>query len=232
MATFDPTIDAAALAARIDHTLLRPDATEADVRRVAAEARAHGFAGVCVAATWVSAVASVVRGTAVKVVSVAGFPLGASPRSVKALEAKEAVRLGADEVDAVIHLGYARSGLWDAVLQDLHGVVEAADGRPVKAILETSLLGSEEIRRAAEVAERAGAAFVKTSTGFGPGGATVEVVRLLRAAVGNRLRVKASGGVRTLDQALALLAAGADRLGTSSGVAIVEEARSRQRSQP
>jgi deoxyribose-phosphate aldolase len=225
MTGWDPTIDAHALAARIDHTLLRADATDVQVRGLATEARSFGTAGACAAPSYVPLLAEVLAGTAVKVVTVVGFPLGFSSRTVKAFETAEAVRRGADEIDVVAHLGLLKAGRWDAFQADLKDVVQAAEGRAVKAILETALLTPEEVRRAAEAAERAGVAFVKTSTGFGPGGATVEVVMLLRRVLGERVRIKASGGIRTLAQARALLAAGADRLGTAATAAILEEAR-------
>jgi deoxyribose-phosphate aldolase len=219
---WDPTLDRHALAATIDHTLLKAGATEAEIREHVLEARALGVAGACVPPRWVPVARELLDGTAVKVVTVVAFPLGASLTRVKVLEAKEAVRQGADELDVVADLGLLRGGRYDAVLRDLAAVVEAGDDRPVKAILETALLDPTGIRRAAEVAERAGVRFVKTSTGFGPGGATVEAVRLLRRTVGDRLGVKASGGIRTLEAARAMLEAGADRIGTSSTAAILD----------
>lgn len=212
------------LAGRIDHTLLDPTATGEDVRELCAEARRFGFAGACVAGSWLPVVVEALQGSGVMAIAVAGFPLGTSPTVAKAFETEALVRSGADEIDTVIHLGHAKAGAWGAVRADLEAIIAAAGGRPVKAILETAVLTPDEIVRAAEVAVEAGAAFVKTSTGFGPGGATVETVRLLRETVGERARVKASGGIRTHEQALAMLAAGADRLGTSSSVAIVSGA--------
>jgi len=191
------------------------------VVRLCAEAREHGFAGVCVAGSWIQLVAEALRDSDVKTVGVAGFPLGTSTPATKAFEAAELCHQGADEIDTVIHLGHAGAGDWHAVRADLEGVVAAAGGRIVKAILETALLDDASIVRAAEAAVAAGAAFVKTSTGFGPGGATVEAVRLLRETVGAGVGVKAAGGIRTYEDALAMLDAGADRLGTSAGVAIV-----------
>lgn len=222
---WDPTLDADALAARIDHTLLAPEATPDEVRRFAAQARSLGVAGACVAPIWVPLVAETLGGTAVKVVTVVGFPLGFQTAAAKAFETKDAVRNGADEIDMVLSRGPLRAGRLDPIQQEIRGVVEAADGLPVKVILETAALTETEVRRAAEVAERAGATYVKTSTGFGPGGATVAIVRFLRHVVGDRLRIKASGGIRTLEDARAMLAAGADRLGTSASAAILGAAR-------
>lgn len=210
------------LAAAIDHTLLRPEATAADIRALAAEARAHRFAAACVNSVWVPLVADLLAGSGVRVAAVAGFPLGAMATAAKAAETRIAVAAGATEIDMVISLGHAKAGQWEAVEDDIRAVVEAAGGAAVKAILETAALTPEETVRACEAARAAGAAFVKTSTGFHPaGGATVEAVRLMRATVGPAMGVKASGGIRTLAAALAMLEAGANRLGTSSGVALV-----------
>lgn len=212
------------VAAAIDHTLLRPDARRGDVLALCEEVRTHGFAGACVAGSWVPEVVRALDGKALAI-GVAGFPLGSGPTAAKAYETRVLVEAGADEIDTVIHLGHAKEGAWDAVVRDLAAVVEAAAGRPVKAILETGLLSEEEIVRAARAAVQAGAAFVKTSTGFGHGGATVETVRLLRRVVGESAGVKASGGIRTIEQARALLDAGANRLGASASVAIVSGER-------
>lgn len=211
----------AELAARIDHTLLKPDAVREEVHRLCVEAVHHGFAGVCVAGSWVPTAVRELGEQGPKVIAVAGFPLGSASTDAKAYETELLVGAGAHEVDTVIHLGYAKAGQWGAVRDDLEAIVDAAAGRPVKAILEIGLLTEDEIVHAAEAAVLAGAAFVKTSTGFGHGGATVEVVRLLRETVGDRAQVKASGGIRTREQALAMLEAGADRLGASASVAIV-----------
>ncbi|HOU31756.1 MAG TPA: deoxyribose-phosphate aldolase [Synergistaceae bacterium] len=211
------------LAATIDHTLLRPEASEAAVRRLCEEARTYGFASVCVAPCHVSLAVSCLGGPEGGVVgTVVGFPLGYQDPVIKAAEARRARDLGAREIDMVLNVGWLKEGARDAVASDIRGVVEAARGGVVKVILETCLLTDEEKVAACALAERGGARFVKTSTGFGAGGATVEDVRLLRRAGGNRLEVKASGGIRTLEGALALLAAGADRLGCSAGVALVE----------
>lgn len=212
------------LAASIDHTLLKPDAVRADIAKLCEETVRYGFAGACVAGSWIPVVVEGLGGRGPKAIAVAGFPLGSSATEAKAYEAELLVGAGADEIDTVIHLGHAKAGRWDAVEADLEAIVDAASGRPVKAILETGLLTHAEIVRAAEAAVAAGVAFVKTSTGFGHGGATVKVVRLLRETVGDRAQVKASGGIRTRKQALAMLAAGADRIGASASVAIVEGA--------
>ena len=212
----------ASLAARIDHTLLRPDATRADVVRVCEEAVVHRFAAVCVAPVFVSTCVPILAGTVVRLATVCGFPHGNQATETKTLEAKLAVADGAEEIDMVLHLGALRDGDFLAACRDVAEVVKAAGSdRIVKVILETALLRGEEKVVACRIAERAGAHFVKTSTGFASGGATVEDVRLLRAVVGDRLGVKASGGIRTRDAAEAMLAAGADRIGCSASVEIV-----------
>lgn len=210
--------------ALFEHTLLAPEATAADVDRLCDEAIAHGFHGVCVAGRHVRRVARRLEGTGCLPVAVVGFPLGSSETRVKAFEAAEAVRDGAAEVDMVIPIGAVKSAAWEEVREDVAAVVRACGGRPVKAIVETGLLDRDEVVAAALLAQAAGAAFVKTSTGFGPRGATVEDVRLLRAAVGDALGVKASGAIRTAEQALAMWEAGADRIGASASVRIAEEA--------
>lgn len=209
------------LSSRIDHTLLRADAAPADIERLCAEALRFGFRAVCVNPAHVRRAATCLSGSPVLVASVAGFPLGAGLPEVLALEAARAVAHGADELDMVLPLGALRAGDEAAVLA--HLAAARAAGVPVKAILETGLLSDEEKRRACVLAARGGADFVKTCTGFGPGRATVQDVRLLRAASGG-LRVKASGGIADRAGALALLAAGADVLGCSRSVAIVTEA--------
>jgi len=221
-------LDATTLARCIDHTLLAPDATASDVRRLCGEALRSGFAACCVNPRWVSLAARELAGSRVAVASVCGFPLGANATSVKASEARLAVEEGAREVDMVMALGAARAGRWDEVEADVAAVVAQcrAGGAAVKVILECGLFDDETVAEAARRAVAAGAAFVKTSTGFLGSGATVERVRLLRSVVGDRAGVKASGGIRTLEAARAMLAAGADRLGTSSGMAIVEELES------
>jgi deoxyribose-phosphate aldolase len=214
------------LAAMIDHTLLKPDATRADIERLCAEARRHRFACVCVYSSWVPLCVERLEGSGVAVCTVAGFPHGAQLAEVKAFEAARAVELGATEVDVVMAIGLLKSGDHAAVEADLKAVVQAAGARArVKAILETSLLTRDEKVAAARLARSAGAAFVKTSTGFSGAGATAEDVRLLRMTIGPGMGLKASGGIRTAQDALAMIHAGATRIGTSAGVAIVAEAR-------
>jgi deoxyribose-phosphate aldolase len=209
------------LAQYIDHTLLKADATVADIVKLCGEAAEHRFAAVCVNPVSIDLAAHLLGGSSVKVATVIGFPLGATFPAVKALETREAVLRKADEIDAVMNIAAAKAGQWDAVTEDIRKIVAAA-GKTVKVILEAALLSDEEKRRACDAALSAGAHYVKTSTGFGPGGATVEDVRLLRAAVGDRAGVKASGGIRTRRQAEDMIAAGATRLGTSAGIAILQ----------
>jgi deoxyribose-phosphate aldolase len=217
--------DERAMCAAIEHTLLAAGATPTDVDALCAQAAQHGFAGVCVNPIYVARCRERLAGMLTRVVTVVGFPLGASHSRIKALECERAVADGADEIDMVMQLGAARSDRWAEVEADIRAVVEAAQGRPVKVILETAALDDPQKIRACAAAERAGAAYVKTSTGYGAGGATEHDVRLLRQCVGERLRVKASGGIRTAAHARALLAAGADRIGTSAGVQILTELR-------
>ena len=209
------------LARYIDHTLLKPTATRADIEAVCREAREYGFASVCVNSTWIGLVAQLLRGCRTMPICVVGFPLGAAVSSAKAAETRDAVALGAEEIDMVINIGALKSRDYDTVLRDIRAVVDAAGGRPVKVILETAMLTREEKVAGCALSKSAGAAFVKTSTGFGGGGATVEDVELMRSVVGPEMGVKASGGVRTVDQARAMLQAGATRLGASASVAIV-----------
>jgi len=215
------SLSAAALAAYLDHTLLRPDALSAEVRQLAAEAAAHGFAGCCVHPVHVRAVADVLAAAPVVPIAVVGFPHGAHRLEVKALEVRLALADGAREVDAVAALGALREGDVETALQDMRAVVEAAGPWPVKVILETGLLKPPAVALGAGLALVSGCAAVKTSTGVGAPGARVEDVALLRAVVGEALGVKASGGIRTRAQALALVAAGASRLGTSASVSLV-----------
>lgn len=206
----------------IDHTLLKPEATRGDIHRLCDEALEHGFGAVCVAGSWVETCVERLQGSDVAIVSVAGFPLGASTTRAKAAEAGELIELGADEIDMVAPIGRIFVGDWDYVAADIAAVVTAAGGRIVKVILETAALDREATRTAAKIAQQAGAGFVKTSTGFHPsGGATIDAVSLLRQAVGPDVGVKAAGGIRNRETALQLLAAGATRIGTSSGVRIV-----------
>lgn len=213
-----------ALAARIDHTLLRPEATPGDIDRLCEEALRYGCAAVCVNPVYVARAVARLAGTPVKVATVVGFPLGASLTATKVAEATLALGQGAREIDMVLPIGLLKAGEIHAVRADLQAVVAVchAAGALCKVILETALLTAEEKVLAARLAVEAGADFVKTSTGFGPGGATVEDVALLRRAVGPSIGVKAAGGIRTAEQAIAMLEAGADRLGTSATVAILE----------
>lgn len=212
------------LASMIDHTQLKATATPEAIRVLTQEARAHNLGAVCVQPCYVKLAKEELRGTAVKVATVIGFPLGATTSAAKAAEAREAVANGADELDMVQNIGAAKAGDWDRVEKDIRAVVEAAGAVPVKVILETCYLTDEEIVRACQAAVAAGAAFVKTSTGFGTGGARPEHVRLMRETVGPSVGVKASGGIRTYRDAQIMIEAGANRLGTSNGVQIIEEA--------
>jgi deoxyribose-phosphate aldolase len=215
----DPSI-----AALIDHTILKPEATRADVVKVCREAREYSFASVCVNPYWVPLVRAELAGSPVKVCTVVGFPLGATSTESKAAEAAVAVRDGAQEVDMVINVGALRSGDQDAVKADIRAVVKAAHaaGAIVKVILETALLDDTEKAVACMLAKEAGADFVKTSTGFGPSGATAHDIALMRRAVGSEMGVKASGGIRTLEDLETMTAAGATRIGASASVKIVE----------
>ena len=211
------------LAKHIDHTLLRTDAQRADAAKLVEEAKAYHFASVCVSPIWVSFVSEALRDTGVKTCTVIGFPQGATPSAVKAFETKQAIADGADEVDMVIAVGKLKDGDDAYVKSDIVAVVRAARGKALtKVIIETCLLTDEEKRRACLLAKEAGADFVKTSTGFAAGGATAADVKLMRESVGAAMGVKAAGGIRSRADAEAMLAAGATRLGTSSGVKIVE----------
>jgi len=210
------------LAKMIDHTNLKPTATEADIRKICGEAREYGFASVCANPVHVPLMKKELGGSPALVCCVVGFPLGAHAKEIKAAEARQAVSEGADEVDMVIHIGALKAGQTDTVQEDIAAVVEAAAGKTVKVIIETCYLSDEEKRSACKCAMDAGAQFVKTSTGFGSGGATAEDVKLMREVVGNRLQVKASGGIRTLEDAKTMVEAGADRIGASAGIAIVD----------
>lgn len=206
----------------IDHTLLKADATEEQIRQLCEEAVMYDFMSVCVNPTWVKKAAAFLGNSDVKVCTVIGFPLGANTPELKAFEARNAIQNGATEVDMVINIGALKDEDSELVERDIKGVVEAAKTKALsKVIIETSLLTDEEKVRACELAKKAGADFVKTSTGFSTGGATLEDVTLMRATVGPEMGVKASGGVRTAEDAKAFIAAGATRLGSSNGIAIV-----------
>ena len=216
----------APIASLIDHTLLRPEATRADIVKLCGEARQYGFATVCINPYWVPLAASELAGTAVKVCTVAGFPLGATSTEAKVAESAAALRAGAGEVDMVMNVGALRSGDFDAVKLDIQAVARVCHdaGAIVKVILETALLDDAQKTTACGVAQAAGADFVKTSTGFAAAGATVQDIVLMRHAVGSRMGVKAAGGIRTLDDFRAMVAAGANRVGASASVKIVEAA--------
>lgn len=208
----------------IDHTLLKPQATKADIEALIADAKAYNFKSVCINPTWVKLAAELLKDSPVKVCTVIGFPLGANTSAVKAFEAKDAIANGATEVDMVINIGEMKAGTYDAVKNDIAAVVEAAKGNAlVKVIIETCLLTDDEKVKACQLAKEAGADFVKTSTGFSTGGATAEDIALMRKTVGPDMGVKASGGVRTREDAEKMVAAGATRIGTSNGVAIVKK---------
>lgn len=218
----------AAIASLIDHTLLKPEASRADIKRLCEEAVRFGFASVCINPWYVPLAAELVRGSNVKVCTVAGFPLGATLPQVKVFEAEQAIKLGAQEVDMVINVGALKSGQDEVVVTDIRGVVEACHrgGAICKVILEAALLTVEEKVRACLACKKAGADFVKTSTGFGPGGATAEDVALMRAVVGSEIGVKAAGGIRSLEDFKKMISAGATRIGASASVKILEQARS------
>lgn len=218
---------AAEIARLIDHTLLKPDATRDEIRKLCEEAAQYRFASVCVNPCYVSLAAELLRGTQVKVCTVVGFPFGATLPQVKIYETGEVTKQGAQEVDMVINIGALKSKQEDFVESDIRGVVEASHrgGAICKVILEMAMLTTEEKVRGCLAAKNAGVDFVKTSTGFGPSGATAEDVALMRAVVGTKIGVKAAGGVRSLQDLKKMIAAGATRIGSSSGVKILEEAR-------
>jgi len=215
-------LTAAQLAAYIDHTVLKPDASPAQIEQLCAEAREHHFFSVCVNGSWVAAARHFLDGSDVKVASVVGFPLGAMSSDVKRYETEVAIDDGAHEIDLVLNVARLKAGEDKYVFREIVDVVEAADERTVKVILETCLLTDEEKVRACKLVVESGAHFVKTSTGFSTAGATIADVKLMRETVGPKFGVKASGGVRDAQTALAMIAAGATRLGTSSGIAIVK----------
>ena len=212
------------LASYIDHTILKADASAKDIEKLCAEARAHRFATVCVNGSRVALAAHLLEDSGVKVAAVVGFPLGAMDGDAKRYETEAAIDAGAGEIDMVINLGKLKEGDDASVLREIRDVVEAADERAVKVIIETCLLTREEKIRACHLVLDSGAQFVKTSTGFSTGGATLDDVKLLREIVGPKFGVKASGGIRDFATASAMIAAGATRLGTSNGVAIVQGA--------
>lgn len=206
----------------IDHTLLKADATRDQITQLCDEAKKYEFASVCVNPTWVKYSAQLLAGSPVKVCTVIGFPLGASTSAVKAFETKDAITNGAGEIDMVINIGALKNGEFDLVRDDIKAVVEAANGTLVKVIIETCLLTEEEKVKACELSVEAGAHFVKTSTGFSTGGATAEDIATMRKTVGPNIGVKASGGVRSLEDMQKMIENGATRIGASSGVAIMQ----------
>lgn len=206
----------------IDHTNLKPAATPEDIKALCREAREFGFKAVCVNSCYVSLVSELLKGSDVLVCSVAGFPLGAMSAAAKRFEAEQAVKDGASEIDMVMNIGLAKAGDWEGVEKDIAAVREGAGKAILKVIIEACYLTDEEKVAACQSAVRAGADFVKTSTGFGPSGATIEDVRLMKKTVEGKARVKAAGGIRDKETARAMIEAGADRIGTSSGPAIIK----------
>lgn len=217
-------MDKKTIAAMIDHTLLKPEATQAQIEKLCAEAAEYHFASVCVNPVYIPLAARLLKGTGVKVCCVVGFPLGAIAPEQKAAEAASCAAMGAEELDMVIHVGAAKAGDWALVQRDIEGVVKAAAWHTVKVIIETCLLTDEEKVKACEAAKAAGAHFVKTSTGFSTGGATTHDIALMRKTVGPEMGVKASGGIRDYETAMAMIEAGANRIGASAGIAIVAAA--------
>ena len=217
-------MDKKTIAAMIDHTLLKPEATPAQIEKLCAEAAEYHFASVCVNPVYIPLAARLLKGTGVKVCCVVGFPLGAIAPEQKAAEAASCAAMGAEELDMVIHVGAAKAGDWALVQRDIEGVVKAAAGHTVKVIIETCLLTDEEKVKACEAAKAAGAHFVKTSTGFSTGGATTHDIALMRKTVGPEMGVKASGGIRDYETAMAMIEAGANRIGASAWIAIVAAA--------
>ena len=210
------------LARFIDHTLLKPDATQAEIEALCEEARRFRFATVCVNSTWVGLAAELLKDSTTQAIAVVGFPLGATSSRAKAFETREALKAGAHEIDMVIQIGALKSHDYSLVFDDIRTVVEAANPYPVKVILEMSSLTQEQKIIGCALAQAAGAAFVKTSTGFGSGGATVSDIELMRKIVGPKMGVKASGGIRTREDALKMIEAGANRIGASASVSIVQ----------
>lgn len=207
----------------IDHTLLKADSTLSQIKKLCEEAKTYDFASVCVNPTWVKVCAEELKGSDVKVCTVIGFPLGASTSAVKAFETKDALANGAEEFDMVINIGALKDQNYELVEQDICGVVEAAQGHCVKVILETCLLSQDEIIKACECCVNAKATFVKTSTGFSTAGATIENVKLMKESVHGACKVKAAGGVRSYEDLQEMVEAGADRIGTSAGVKLLQK---------
>jgi deoxyribose-phosphate aldolase len=206
----------------IDHTFLHPGASPEDIIALCAEAKAHRFYAVCVNSCYVYLAKKELRGTDVKIASTAGFPLGAASTKAKVAEAKRAVRDGADEIDMVLNIGFLKSGLLKNVKEDIEAVKKEIGKKTLKVILETCYLSDEEKKIGCLIAEKAGADFVKTSTGFGTGGATLDDIKLMKASIGNRMKIKASGGISTAKDAFAYIELGAERIGTSNGIRLME----------
>lgn len=209
------------IAKYIDHTILKPIAQRKDIEKLCKEAKEYNFASVCVNPCWVSYASKLLEGSSVKVCTVIGFPLGANDSAVKAFEAKTAIEQGASEVDMVINIGALKAGEYNIVKQDIEAVRKASAGKILKVIIETSYLTDEEKQKVCQICAACGADFVKTSTGFSDGGATARDVALMATAAGDKVKVKASGGIRSREDALKMIEAGASRLGTSSGIKIV-----------
>lgn len=207
----------------IDHTLLKADSTLSQIKKLCEEARTYDFASVCVNSTWVKTCAEELKGTDVKVCTVIGFPLGAATSAVKAFETKDALANGAEEFDMVLNIGALKDQNYELVERDIRSVVEAAEGHCVKVILETCLLSHDEIIKACKCCVNAEATFVKTSTGFSTAGATIENVKLMKESVHGACKVKAAGGVRCYEDLQAMVEAGADRIGTSAGVKLLQK---------
>ena len=215
------------IAQMIDHSLLKPDATKEEIRNLCEEGKKYGFVSVCVNPVWVSFCSDLLKGSSVRICTVSGFPLGANKPEVKAKEAETAIKEGAFEIDMVANIGALKSGDFKLVEEDIKAVRSAIGKEKIlKVIIETAILTNEEKIKATQIIMACGADFVKTSTGFGYPGATVEDVRLLKKVVGDKIRIKASGGIRDYETALKLIEAGASRIGTSSGVKIVEQSKS------
>ncbi len=205
----------------IDHTLLKPEAVVGDIEKLCKEASEHHFWSVCINPYWISTAKKFLSGTDVKICTVVGFPLGANLPQSKVHETEDALEAGADEIDMVMNIGAALEGHWNFIEHEVHEIHSVCHGKLLKVIFETCLLNDDQIKHACKASESAGADFVKTSTGFSKSGATLESVKLMRSCVPDRMGVKASGGIRDLEGAKAMIGAGAGRLGTSNGVAIV-----------
>ncbi|OLR64333.1 deoxyribose-phosphate aldolase [Peptoniphilus porci] len=211
----------------IDHTLLKPEATEAQIEEIVREAKEYNFFSVCVNPTWVKKCAEMLKNSSVKVCTVIGFPLGANTLETKIFETENAIENGADEIDMVINVGYVKSKKFNEVEDEIREIAKVChdNGKILKVILENCLLTKDEIKKACEISDRAGADFVKTSTGFSTSGASAEDVKLMRDSVSDRVKVKASGGIRDYKKAIEMINNGADRLGVSAGVAIYKESK-------